>query len=334
MSVIKCPNCNLVNFAGSISCKRCGYAFAEINQPEIGQPAVFQAQPNYPPPSPVQPGNWNQPNHYQPHYQSGYSQTSQQSKKLAIISLILGILSFPMVNMLIGGLLAVVLALVFGTAGAVIGFLIALSFLPSGLVSGIVALVRANKRPNEFGGKGFAITGIVLSGFAIVFIPLIAAIAVPNLLAARRAANEGSAISSLRNIALAQVKFSAVSQRCGNFSELKNANQIDSVLATGTKSGYIFTISQTPDGCDIFAKPLIIDGVSATGNRTFFYSTQDGMLRATKEKNIFPDQTSPIVEDAGFPPSQAFTRRIYKDTPVAIPTPNPEFRKTGFGNQN
>ena len=52
-------------------------------------------------------------------------------------------------------------------------------------------------------GDGMAIAGLVLGyiGFAAIpFILIIAAIAIPNLLRARMAANEASAVGSLRTI--------------------------------------------------------------------------------------------------------------------------------------
>ena len=65
-------------------------------------------------------------------------------------------------------------------------------------------------------GDGMAIAGLVLGyiGFAAIpFILIIAAIAIPNLLRARMAANEASAVGSLRTINVAALSYSALSQR-------------------------------------------------------------------------------------------------------------------------
>src|SRR4030088_1135078 len=82
----------------------------------------------------------------------------------------------------------------------------------------------------------------------VAIIGIIAAIAIPNLLASRRAANEGSAQSSLRTIHSSEAVYQAT-QGNGNFGTLANLmgqNLVDSVLgqasaAASAKSGYVFT---------------------------------------------------------------------------------------------
>src|SRR5262245_41149437 len=89
---------------------------------------------------------------------------------------------------------------------------------------------------------GFSLIELLI---VVAIIGIIAAIAITNLLASRRAANEGSAQQSIRTIHSAQSTYQATKGNgaySSNLTNLYDQNMIDTVLNTGSKSGYEFGI--------------------------------------------------------------------------------------------
>ena len=189
-------------------------------------------------------------------------------------------------------------SMIMGCAGCFLcSGLLGLLSLP-GLIIGIVALVKAGKKPFEYGGKGFAIAGIVINGLLLLILPITMAIAIPNLLAARQAANEGSAISSMRRLLSAETIFMSAntSGRCGDLTDLLGSRLIDAALASGEKSGYKYVIAKNANGsCELFAEPVVSSGVGKTGNRSFFASTNEGEIHAANKNGARANKNDPVL---------------------------------------
>lgn len=91
--------------------------------------------------------------------------------------------------------------------------------------------------------KGFSLVELLV---VVIIIAIVAAIAIPNLLASRRAANEASAISSLRTYHSAEATYQATTGNSVSYATAPNlTGLVDAVLAVAApaKSGYTFTVT-------------------------------------------------------------------------------------------
>jgi type IV pilus assembly protein PilA len=159
--------------------------------------------------------------------------------------------------------------------------------------------------------KGFSLIELLI---VVAIILIIAAIAIPNLIRARMSANEASAVGSVRSINTAEISYNAAYPANGFTTVLSQLGPgagactpstatgcfIDTVLAGGTKSGYLFRSGLGAAGA---SNPLTNYSIAAnpiTANQTgvrSFCSYEDAVVRYSTSSglaNPCPAATAPL----------------------------------------
>ncbi len=284
-----CPNCGNANPDHAAFCNACGTPLAASAAPQGAPPAappVAQPHQQGPVPGALPP---NLPPHYHVS-QAPYAGPTETSGK-AIGALIFGLLFFIFPS----AILAIIL--------------------------GHWSLSDIRKSGGRLTGRGLGTTGMVLGYLGVVMIPflIIAAIAIPNLLRARIAANESAAVVSLRTMTTALVTYnegygagyptSLAVLATGDASkeDCNHAGLINPVFATGRKGGYVFYYTpKFPGGADHAPAPAKGAAAKCSAGASGYEITADPITESsTGVRHFFVDESGVIRYSIGDSPANA-----------------------------
>jgi type IV pilus assembly protein PilA len=163
---------------------------------------------------------------------------------------------------------------------------------------------RSNPNRPVAKASGFSLLELLI---VVAIILIIAAIALPNFLRAKIAANEAAAASEVRTITTAAVEYNSTYANGfppslsvlgppaggGNTASCDNANLIDEVVAAGQKSGFNFAISGVGD-----ANTTAATGCSLPGFGDYLVTAAPVSIGMTGQRSFCSDEPGEVYFDS------------------------------------
>ena len=147
--------------------------------------------------------------------------------------------------------------------------------------------------PKRFSDRGFSLVELLI---VVLIIGIIAQMAIPHLMQSKLAANEASAITTVRSVLNAETLYVTTvgSGRYATMGALVSGMLVDTVVGSSTKDGYVFSISlgAAATSFSIDARPT---GFSNSGIRSF-YSDETAVIRYTTANAAATASDTPLGE--------------------------------------
>jgi hypothetical protein len=160
--------------------------------------------------------------------------------------------------------------------------------------------------PSSGGSSAVLIVIIVVASLMALcaIAAIVAAIAIPNLIEARKAGNEAAAIGALKTIGTAQALFREGDKDAdelldyGDLYEIGQSNLIDQVLASGMKQGYIFDVQPSATTPEFLWMATAEPAAPGTTGDRYFATNHEGVIWYSNTAPIALDDEGCVIDQA------------------------------------